>query len=101
MHTPGPWKFKQADPHFSQEDNKFDHLVYTEDTKRHIAEVFQYQQEGYLAELEEVQANARLIAKAPVFYDTIHAAIRKLEGPGMPQRVREVVVMLEEVLNES
>lgn len=44
---------------------------------------------------------ARVVEENEELRNTIRAAIRELKGPGMPQRVREVVLMLEEAINEA
>ena len=61
-YTPGPWKFVRASKSGINQEN--DHLIYNEQ-KRHIAEVFQYQEHEFIISLSEAEANARLIAAAP------------------------------------
>jgi|GEM_PF-1416729 len=70
-HTQGKWKFIKAN--VLGKDKEFDHLIFTED-KRHVAEVFQYQNDDHIIKLEEAQANARLIASAPELLEALKSA---------------------------
>lgn len=60
--TPGPWLSRQAEVVIP--DKEFNHLIHTTDL-RHVAEVFQYQNDEHVITLEEARANACLIAKSP------------------------------------
>ena len=72
-HTPGPWNFARAVKPGANEENN--HLIYNGE-KRHIAEVFQYQEHDFIIELAEASANARLIAAAPELLE----ALKKAKG---------------------
>ena len=76
-HTPGPWNFARAVKPGANEENN--HLIYNGE-KRHIAEVFQYQEHDFIIELAEASANARLIAAAPELLEALKE-IAKGEGP--------------------
>ncbi len=70
-HTPGPWHVVTPIRPGPQEEN--DRLIATED-KKHVAEVFQYQnnenQNG------PSLANARLIASAPKMLELLRLAVK-------------------------
>ena len=74
--TPGPWKFVRASKSGINQEN--DHLIYNEQ-KRHIAEVFQYQEHEFIISLSEAEANARLIAAAPEMFTALEATQKLLD----------------------
>ncbi len=77
-HTPGPWLVKRPIGIIGHE-KEGDRLIVSEETKEHVAEVFQYRNHNHKDEATAL-ANARLIAASPCMLTALEECVTVYEA---------------------